>query len=167
MLYTQSYSYIILIKHVWYTRCVCIVSYYLPYRIGIVSRALSTILFHVILFFIAVFSSSVVSPISSHSCFILYRIHLYNTPLCHLLLLSVVYSKYIIIKLSSYYYYYLIIFLPHERRALHDPILVPNKPIIIIIIIFIYVLYTYIAYTRPYSYIIRIIYVAYTCMVYV
>ena len=42
--------------------------YTLPYRIGIVSRALSTVVFHVVLYFIAVFSSSVVSPVSSHSC---------------------------------------------------------------------------------------------------
>ena len=31
---------------------------------------------------------------------------------------------YIIIKLLSYYYYFIIIFFPHERRGLHDPILV-------------------------------------------
>ena len=35
-----------------------------------------------------------------------------------------VYSMYIIIKLLSYYYYFVIIFFPHERRGLHDPILV-------------------------------------------
>ena len=56
----------------------------------------------------------------------------YNTPLYHLLLLSVVYSMYIIIKSLSYYYYFIIIFFPHERRGLHDPILVlkPNTIII-------------------------------------
>ena len=49
---------------------------------------------------------------------------------------------YIITKLLSYYYYIIIIFFPHDRRGifmtqsiLHDPILVPNKPNIIIIII--------------------------------
>ena len=42
---------------------------------------------------------------------------------------------YIIIKLLSYYYYFIIIFFPHERRGLYDPILVPNKPNIIIIIV--------------------------------
>ena len=31
---------------------------------------------------------------------------------------------YIIIKLLSYYYYFIIIFFPHERRGLHDSILV-------------------------------------------
>ena len=40
----------------------------LPYLIGIVSRVLSTIFFHVVLSFIAVFSSPVFSPVSSHSC---------------------------------------------------------------------------------------------------
>ena len=49
----------------------------------------------------------------------------YNSPLYYLVLLSVVYSMYIIIKLLSYYYYFIIIFFPHERRvSLHDPILV-------------------------------------------
>ena len=48
----------------------------------------------------------------------------YNSPLYYLVLLSVVYSMYIIIKLVSYYYYFIIIFFPHERRSLHDPILV-------------------------------------------
>ena len=38
---------------------------------------------------------------------------------------------YIIIKLLAYYYYLIIIFFPHERRGLHDPIIVPNKPYII------------------------------------
>ena len=47
----------------------------------------------------------------------------YNSPLYYLVLLSVVYSMYIIIKLLSYYYYF-IIFFPHERSGLHDPILV-------------------------------------------
>ena len=60
----------------------------------------------------------------------------YNTPLYHLLFLSVLYSMYIIIKLLSYYYYLIIIFFPHERSGLHDPILVPNKPNIIIIIVY-------------------------------
>ena len=43
----------------------------------------------------------------------------YNSPLYNLLLLSVVYSMYIIIKLLSYYYYFIIIFFPHVRRGLH------------------------------------------------
>ena len=47
----------------------------------------------------------------------------YNSPLYHLLLLSVVYSMYIT-KLLSYYYYFIIIFFLHERLGLHDPILV-------------------------------------------
>ena len=68
----------------------------------------------------------------------------YNTPLYHLLFVSVLYSMYIIIKLLSYYYYLIIIFFPHERRGLHGPILVPNKPNIIIIMI--YNLYTIINY---------------------
>ena len=58
----------------------------------------------------------------------------YNNPIYNLLLLSVVYSIYIIIKLLSYYYYFIISFFPHERRGLHDPILVHNKPNIIIIL---------------------------------
>ena len=49
---------------------------------------------------------------------------LYNTPLYHLLFVYVLYSTYIIIKLLSYYYYFIIIFFPHERRGLHDSILV-------------------------------------------
>ena len=40
---------------------------------------------------------------------------------------------YIIIKFLSYYYYLIIILFPHERRGLHDPILVHNKTYIIII----------------------------------
>ena len=57
----------------------------------------------------------------------------YNTPLYHLLFLSVLYSMYIIIKLLSYYYYIIIIFFPHERKSLflYDPIVVPNKQNII------------------------------------
>ena len=51
----------------------------------------------------------------------------YNTPLYQLLFLSVLYSTYIIIKLLLYYYYLTIIFFPHERRGLHDPILVQNR----------------------------------------
>ena len=75
-----------------------------------------------------------------HCIFHIANMHIvvYNTPLYHLLLLSVLYPVYIIIKLLSYYYYLIIIFFPHGRRDLHDPILVPNKPNIIIII------YTYI-----------------------
>ena len=56
----------------------------------------------------------------------------YNTPLYHLLFVTVLYSMYIIIKLLSYYYYLIIILFPHER--IHDPILVLSKPNIIIII---------------------------------
>ena len=48
----------------------------------------------------------------------------YISPLYCLVLLSVVYLMYIIIKLVSYYYYFIIIFFPHERRGLHYPILV-------------------------------------------
>ena len=59
----------------------------------------------------------------------------YNSPLYYLVLLSVVYSMYIIIKLLSYYYYFIIIFFPNERRGLHNPFLV-NEPNIIIIIIY-------------------------------
>ena len=51
----------------------------------------------------------------------------YNTPLYHLLFLSVLYSMYMFIKFVSYYYYLIIIFFPHERKGLHDPILVLNK----------------------------------------
>ena len=40
---------------------------------------------------------------------------------------------YIIIKLLSYYYYVIIIFFLYERKGLDDPVLVPNKPNIIII----------------------------------
>ena len=48
----------------------------------------------------------------------------YNNPLYYLVLLSVVYSIYIIIKLLSYYYYFIIIFFPHEGMGLYVYILV-------------------------------------------
>ena len=44
--------------------------YTLPYQLGIVSRAYSTIFFQIFIFFIAVFASSTVRPVSSVSCFI-------------------------------------------------------------------------------------------------
>ena len=48
----------------------------------------------------------------------------YNSPLYCLLLFFRCILIVFIIKLLSYYYYFIIIFFPHERRGLHDPILV-------------------------------------------
>ena len=48
----------------------------------------------------------------------------YNSPLYCLLLFFRCILNVFIIKLLSYYYYFIIIFFPHERRGLHDPILV-------------------------------------------
>ena len=56
---------------------------------------------------------------------------------------------YIIIKLVSYYYYFIIMFFPHERRGLHDPILVQINLISSSSYIYIYIIFynnTYIVY---------------------